>query len=129
MSKINNQSNSLYSVEFVQDISPETAANYSGGAGLVFDGSGDIVLHKDPDLQGQTLGVVDSVINEEINIGIFADGTETTFNDTVSSITVNEGTWQFFTDAGLGGNTGTLPPGTYNLGENDDAITSIRRIA
>lgn len=92
--------------------------------------SGDIVLHKDPGQQGQSLGIVDSVIGEEINIGVFADGSETTFNDTVSSFTANEGTWQFFTDSGLAGNTGVLEAGTFgDFLENDDAITSIRRIA
>ncbi len=131
MSKNNNQSNSLYNLEFVQDISPESAANYSGGAEFVLGTTNDfadIVLHKDPDAQGQKLGI-NSPGGEEINIGLFPDGSETTFNDTVSSITVNEGGWQFFTDAGGGGNTGVLTAGvTYNLGENDDAITSIRRI-
>ncbi|MGL6344415.1 MAG: hypothetical protein ACRC80_35365, partial [Waterburya sp.] len=77
MSKINNQSNSLYSIEFVQDISPETAADYSGGAGLVFDGTGDIVLHQDLGRQGATLGVVDAEIGEDVGIGAFADGRST----------------------------------------------------
>lgn len=130
MSKINNQSNSLFNLEFVQDISPETAADYSGGAGFVFDGSGDIVLHKDPGQQGQSLGIIDAQGTEEINIGMFADGSETSFNDTASSFTVNAGTWQFFTDSGLGGNTGILDANTVgDFLENDDAITSIQRIA
>jgi hypothetical protein len=128
MTKINNQSNFLDSIEFVQDISPESAANYSGGADFLF-GGGDIVLHKDPNGQGQSLGI-NSPGDEEINIGLFPDGFETTFNDTVSSITINEGIWQFFTDEGLQGDTtGSLPPGfTYNLGANDDAITSAIRV-
>jgi multidrug efflux pump subunit AcrA (membrane-fusion protein) len=93
MSKIDNQSNSLYSIEFVRDISSEAAANYSGGADFFVDNTNDfanIVLHKDSDAQGQKLGI-DSPGGEEVNIGLFPDGTETTFNDTVSSITVNEG--------------------------------------
>ncbi len=48
MTKINNQSNSLDSIEFVQDISPESAANYSGGAEFFFGDDtnfADIVLH------------------------------------------------------------------------------------
>ena len=32
MSKINNQSNRLDNINFLQDITPETAANYSGGS-------------------------------------------------------------------------------------------------
>jgi hypothetical protein len=128
MTKINNQSNSLDSIEFVQDISPETAANYSGGADFVF-GGGNIILHKDPNGQGQSLGI-NSSIGEDINIGLFpTNGRETTFNDTVSSITINDGIWQLYTDEGLKGDTtGALPPGTYNLGANDDAITSIIRV-
>ncbi|MGL5076184.1 MAG: beta/gamma crystallin-related protein [Waterburya sp.] len=130
MSKINNQSNSLYNIDFVQDISPETAADYSGGAGLVFDGTGDIVLHKDAGQQGAPLGVVDAEIGEDVGISAFADGRSTGFNDQVSSFTVNEGTWQFFTEAGLEGNSGFLNPGTVgDFGENNDAITSIVRIA
>ena len=37
MSKINNQSQSLYNIGFVQDMSPETAAAISGGAVTVTD--------------------------------------------------------------------------------------------
>ncbi|MGF1589905.1 MAG: hypothetical protein ACFCU7_11795 [Pleurocapsa sp.] len=32
MSKINNQSQSLYNIDFVQDVLPESASSYSGGA-------------------------------------------------------------------------------------------------
>lgn len=142
MTKINNQSNSLHNINFVQDITPETAVNYSGGAvsigaaGPTFDSAAvgaDIILHKDPNGQGQALGLSLDVLtangaaSEDINIGLLPDGGETTFNDTVSSITVNRGTWQFFTDVG-GGDTGFLAPGTYNLGANNDAITSVRLV-
>ncbi len=140
MTNINNQSNPLDNIEFVQDISSETAATYCGGAvsigaaGPTFDSNAigaDIIFHKDPNGQGQALGLSSFVLTangaggEFVNIGVNPDGTETTFNDTVSSITVNSGTWQFFTDDG-GGDTGILAPGTYNLGANDDAITSVR---
>ncbi|HEY9769948.1 MAG TPA: hypothetical protein V6C71_15885 [Coleofasciculaceae cyanobacterium] len=142
MSKINTQSNSLHNIEFVQDISSETAASYSGGAvsigaaGPTFDSSAigaDIVFHKDPNGQGQALGLSGDVLTangaagEFVNIGVLPDGGETTFNDTVSSIIVNRGTWQFFTDDG-GGDTGFLAPGSYNLGANDDRITSVKLI-
>lgn len=129
MTKINNQSNSLDNIKFVQDISPESAANYSGGADFVFGGGGDIILHKDPDGQGQNMGIVNAEIGEVINIGLFSNGSETSFNDTVSSITTNVGAWQFFTDDGARGDTGVVVAGGIaNLGANDDAITSIRRI-
>lgn len=132
MSKINTQSNSLYDIEFVQDINHETAANYSGGISFVSGPGNDfanIVLHKDPNGQGLNIGI-NGAVDETANIGLFSDGIETTFNDTVSSITINEGVWQFFTDDGLvGDTTGPLPPGSYNLGANDDAITSVIRLA
>jgi hypothetical protein len=144
MPKINNQSNSLDSIKFVQDISPETAVNYIGGgivsigaAGPTFDSNAigaDIVFHKDPNGQGQKLGLSGDVLTanraagEFVNIGVLPNGGETTFNDTVSSITVNRGTWQFFTNAD-DGDTGFLAPGNYNLGANDDAITSIKLIS
>lgn len=140
MSKINNQSNRLDNINFMQDITPEAAANYSGGGATVgagaptFDSNAigaDIIFHKDPNGQGQALGLSGGVLaangltGEFVNIGLLPDGGETTFNDTVSSITVNSGTWQFFTDDG-GGDTGFLAPGRYNLGANDDAITSVQ---
>jgi hypothetical protein len=142
MTKINNQSNRLDTINFVQDITPKAAANYSGGAVSIgaaaptFDSNAigsDIVFHKDPNGQGQKLGLSGSVLNannaggEFVNIGVLPGGGESTFNDTVSSITVNRGTWQFFTDA-EGGDTGFLAPGNYNLGANDDAITSVKFI-
>ncbi|MGL5939210.1 MAG: hypothetical protein ACRC2S_02300 [Waterburya sp.] len=129
MSKINNQSNSLYNIDFVQDIAPESAANYSGGAEFFFGdatNSTDIVLHKDPEGQGEAMGI-NAPVGELVNIGLFPGG-ETTFNDNVSSITTREGTWQFFTDADGGGNTGIVTPGLVNLGENDE-ISAIRRVS
>lgn len=126
----NNQSNPLSEITFVQDITPESAAAISGGARLSFGSQarGEIILHKDSNLQGQKLGLSDSEIGKVYNIGLFASGSETSFNDTTSSITVNEGTWQFFTNVG-NGDTGVLAPGTYNLGANNDRITSIKRIS
>ena len=126
----NNQSNPLSEITFVQDITPESAAAISGGAGLSFDSqaTGEIILHKDSNLQGQKLGLSDSEIGTVYNIGLFGNGGETGFNDATSSITVNEGTWRFFSNVG-NGDTGVLAPGTYNLGANNDRITSIERIA
>lgn len=127
----------------MQDITSEAAANYSGGAvsigaaGPTFDSAAtgaDIIFHKDPNGQGQSLGLSGDVLTangaagEFVNIGLLPDGGESTFNDVVSSITVNRGTWQFFTDDG-GGDTGFLAPGSYNLGANDDAITSVKLVS
>lgn len=132
MFKINNQSNRLDNINFVQDISPETAANYSGGADFIFGSStefADIVLHKDPNGTGQAMGI-NAPVGELVNIGLFPGG-ETTFNDVVSSITTQFGTqWQFFENADGTGNTGiaSLDNGVTNLLENDDKITAIMRI-
>jgi hypothetical protein len=135
MTNNNDRSHSLYNIELVQDITPETAANYSGGASRLGLGSSvrfdseaigsDIVLHKDPNAKGQKLGISRASVGEVINIGELLDGKESTFNDTVSSITVNKGNWQFFTNVG-GGDTGLLAPGNYNLGSSNDRITSVK---
>lgn len=131
MSKINNQSNRLDNINFVQDITPETAANYSGGISYVFGNDigdrADVVLYKDPGQQGQQIGI-NAAPGESTNIGL-ANGRDTTFNDEVSSIRVNRGSWQFFADTNLGGNTtGVLAPGRYSLGINDDEITDALRV-
>lgn len=93
----------------------------------------DVILHKDPDGTGLTMGVNAATDDGVPNIG-FSDGQgggfETTFNDTVSSITILRGAWQFFDDSNYRGDTtGRLDPGSYNLGHMNDKITSAFRVA
>ncbi|MEH2381144.1 MAG: beta/gamma crystallin-related protein [Nostoc sp.] len=136
MSKINNNgvdmnNNTLAQLNLsaVKELNDEVAASCSGGEGFL-SGPGsdaDVILYKDPDGQGQSLGV-NAVTGDGVsNIGLLG-GQDTTFNDQTSSIRVVRGTWSFFQDQGYGGdNTGLLAPGLYNLGHNNDAITSAFR--
>jgi hypothetical protein len=133
MAKINNQTQNLFALDTVQDLDNETAATCSGGLGYLYGPNPDVILHKDPDSRGQSMGV-----NARTNDGILfigssdgkGGGLETTFNDTVSSITIKRGTWQFFDHYGYKGDTtGRLGPGTYNLGHNNDRISSVLRVA
>jgi hypothetical protein len=133
MSNINNQTQDLFAIDAVQDLDNETAATCSGGVGYLYSSDPDVILHKDPNGQGLSIGVNAATGDGVPNIG-FADGQgggfETTFNDSVSSITIKRGAWQFFDNDNYGGDTtGRLNPGTYNLGANDDKITSAFRVA
>lgn len=143
----NNQSNSLYNIEFVQDISYKTAANYSGGIGRINDGNNDpdVILYSEPNGQGSSIylnaATGDGIPNIGFNDGVSGGG-ETGFNDFTSSIVIRRGAWQFYegigfvdvgADAGKvrmpGGEqrTSVLGPGTYNLGANDNKISAAFR--
>jgi hypothetical protein len=87
MSKLNHQSNSLYNIEFVQDISPETAASYSGGLA-------DVTLSTVSNAEGDML---------ETNKAI-ADLSEFNFDNSTQFISVTNGqTWRFYEDANFQG--------------------------
>jgi hypothetical protein len=89
MSQINNQSNSLYSIEFVQDISPETAASYSGGSSLA-----DVTLSTVSNAEGDMFETNEAV----------ADLSQVNFNDSTAFISVTNGqTWRFYEDANFQG--------------------------
>lgn len=140
MSKINNQSKSLHNIEFVQDISPESAANYSGGAGFLNSADPDVILHKDINGQGGSLNLNAAIGDGLTNIGTNdgnGGGGDNGFNDQTSSITILRGNWQFGDNTGnaadtlgiiLGQETDILGPGTYNLGANNDRISSAARV-
>jgi Beta/Gamma crystallin len=124
MTKINNQSNSLAQIEFVEDIDQEAAANYSGGVGRINDGKNnpDIILYEDANFQGRSID-----INAETENGIYNLG-KADFNDKTSSFKIIRGTWTLFSDR-YEGSSITLGPGSYSgLNPNDnDKITSVRR--
>jgi Beta/Gamma crystallin len=138
MTKINNQSNPLDNINLVQDITPETAANYSGGVGRIDDRNNDpdIIMYRDPNGDGRDGSIgINAAIGDGIpNIG-FKDGVSgggsTGLNDRVSSIRILRGSWNFFDDSNFSGqqSTGILRPGNYNLPANDDRITSALRVA
>ncbi|MDF5732473.1 MAG: beta/gamma crystallin-related protein [Rhizonema sp. PD38] len=140
MSNINNHgvdmnSNTLaqLNLSVVKELNDEVAATCSGGVGFLYGSNPDVILYKDSNLQGQSIGV-NAATNDGIpNIG-FSDGNgggfSTTFNDQTSSIKIIRGSWQFFDDSNYRGDTtGRLGPGTYNLGVNNDKITSLIRLA
>ena len=116
MSKINNQSNSLYSIEFVQDISHESAAAISGGALEVTD----VTLYSESDLQGFQFGS-----NKAIE-----DLSEFGFNDATGSITVaNDQTWRFYENANFQGDFIEVGAGqSVNAGDFGMQISSFQSI-
>ncbi|KAB8332899.1 hypothetical protein SD80_013490 [Scytonema tolypothrichoides VB-61278] len=129
---MNNNTLAQLNLSAVKELNDEVAATCSGGEGFLTspDSDPDVILYKDPDGQGLSIGVNAATGDGVSNIGILPGGQESTFNDTVSSIKVVRGTWSFFQNQGYGGdNTGPLAPGLYNLGHNNDAITSALRNA
>jgi hypothetical protein len=116
MSKINNQSNSLYNIECVQDISHESAAAISGGALETTD----VTLYSEPDALGYQFGS-----NKKIeNLGDFG------FNDaTVSIFVSNDQTWRFYENANFEGNFIDVGPGEFvNAGDFGMQISSFQAI-
>ncbi|WP_375473239.1 beta/gamma crystallin-related protein [uncultured Nostoc sp.] len=111
MSNINNQTQDLYSIELVQDLSHEAAAAVSGGA--------DLELFDDDNF-GKLL--------VQTNEGTGNVGNDV--NDRISSIVVNAGVWRFWTDSQFRGLSADLEPGRYaNIGVGfSDSITSFQRI-
>ena len=142
MSKINNQSNRLDKINFVQDITSETAANYSGGVslrgarrvrggGLVGGVDPDVILYDGRNRTGRSFRV-----NAATNDGVLNFGS---FNDDASSVLIRRGVWEFYSDsdynrgprAGFGSESRrsfARGPGRYNLGANDNALSSLKRI-
>jgi Beta/Gamma crystallin len=114
MTKTANKFNSLAQIAFVEDINQETAADYSGGA--------NIILFEDGDLRGQGLAV-DAV--PYARIGYVGDY----WNDKFSSVQINEGIWEFYADANLGGGAVYLGPGRHNFHSSfNDKVSSLRRV-
>lgn len=113
-----NQSNYLDNIDFVQDISSETAALYSGGADLAF-------LYKDSNLKGPKIAVAAPGTR---NVGL-SGGRRNGFNDTASSIEIVQGRWRFYEDSNYRGDYVTLGPGKYNIRSKfNDKITSLRPV-
>ncbi|MGL5076985.1 MAG: beta/gamma crystallin-related protein [Waterburya sp.] len=116
MSKINNQSNSFDHIEFVQDISPEAAASYSGGAVTVTD----VTLTSEPNNQG---------VSFNTNKGI-EDLSEFGFNDATAFVAVNNNkTWRFYEDVNFQGEYIDVAPDTaMNVGDFGMKISSLKAI-
>jgi hypothetical protein len=116
MSKINNQSNSFHNIEFVQDISPEAAASYSGGAVTVTD----VTLTSEPSNQGLSFNT-----NKAIE-----DLSEFGFDDATAFIAVNNNqTWRFYEEANFQGDYIDVGPDTaMNVGDFGMEISSLQAI-
>jgi hypothetical protein len=116
MSKINNQSNSLYNIECVQDISHESAAAISGGALETTD----VILYSEPDALGYEFGS-----NQKIeDLSVFG------FNDATGSIFVsNDQTWRFYENTNFEGDYRDVGPGEFvNIGDFGMTISSFQAI-
>lgn len=113
MSNINNQTNNLYTIDTVQDLSQESAAAVQGGAALE--------LYDDSNFRKRLVSTDASTRNVGNRV-----------NDRITSIVVNQGVWQFFTDSQYRGVSVTLRPGRYaNIGLGlipNDSISSYRRV-
>ena len=113
MSNINNQTNNLYTIDTVQDLSQESAAAVQGGAALE--------LYDDSDFR--KLLVVTNANTRNVGNDV---------NDRITSIVVNQGRWRFYTDSNFRSVSADLGPGRYpNIGLGiirNDSISSFRRI-
>ncbi|WP_019507684.1 peptidase inhibitor family I36 protein [Pleurocapsa sp. PCC 7319] len=120
MSKINNQPQSLSSIEFIQDITPETAETYSGGALPA-----GVYLFTEPNLTGQVRmgdGVADLAVSDQQEGMSIDDQTSVIYNGT-------EQPWAFYAEANYTGQSLMVQPGqAVNLHGTiyDNTITSYR---
>lgn len=112
MSTVNNQSQALYGIAGVNEITHETAATYSGGAGP------DVVLYSGKNLKGRSLKVFKAI----------KDLRRFNFNNITSSLRVINGKWNSYTGFNFKGkSTGFLGKGAYNLnGALNNSISSIK---
>ena len=116
MTKIDNQSKSLYNIAVVEDIDHESAATISGGALKATD----VTLYSESDLYGAQFSS-----NKKIE-----DLTEFGFNDATGSITIrNDKTWRFYTDVNLEGEYIDVGPGqSLNTGDFGMQISSFKAL-
>ena len=115
MSKINNQSKSLYNIEFMEDIDHESAAAISGGVTVT-----DVTLFSESDAQGLQFGT-NKAIEDLSNFG---------FDNSTAFIAVNNNqTWRFYEDANFQGDYIDVTPDTaLNVGDFGMEISSLQAI-
>ncbi len=108
-----NQTNNLYTIDTVQDLSQESAAAIQGGAA--------VELYDHSNFRGLLVST---------NVGTPNVGSRV--NDRVTSIKINQGVWRFYVDSNYRGVSTDLGPGQYaNIGLGripNDSITSFRRV-
>jgi hypothetical protein len=94
-----NQTNNLHTIDTVQDLSQESAAAIQGGA--------EMIVYTDANFRGNSVRLSANDANTQRQlIG--------KFNNSISSIKILSGTWQFFTNNDRSGLAQTLGPGNYN---------------
>jgi len=96
------------------------AGRGDAGRGDAGRGDGDVILYQDVGFGGDSRPVSDTV----------ADFRSLRFNDSVSSIRIRSGTWQFCSDAGFQGRCMTFDKDVTSLVPMDfnDTISSVRRV-
>mgnify|MGYP003434594727 CR=1 FL=1 len=136
MSNIN-QTQDLFALDTVQDLDNETAATCSGGVFYKNGRDPDVIFFDGTELPkvgtvshftGTRLSLNASIGDGDPNIGIHR-GRVNGFNDKASGIEIKRGRWNFFGDSNFRGqSTGVLGPGRYELGANNNSITSAQRV-
>ncbi|MEH1908026.1 MAG: beta/gamma crystallin-related protein [Nostoc sp.] len=128
---MNNQTLAQLSLSAVKELNDEVAATCSGGVHYKGSNDPDVIFYIDSNARGRSLNLNASTGDGDPNIGLDNEGNNNGFNDQVSSIRIIHGSWNFFDDSNFKGqSTGVLRPGfLYNLGANNDAITSAFRVA
>ncbi|MHC5939452.1 beta/gamma crystallin-related protein [Nostoc sp.] len=126
---MNNQTLAQLSFSAVKELNDEVAATCSGGVSYLGSNDPDVIFYRDINFGGDSLNLNASTGDGDRNIGLDNEGHDNGFNDQASSIRILRGTWNFFDDSNFQGqSTGNLGPGNYNLGANNDAITSAFRV-
>ncbi|MEN9521562.1 MAG: hypothetical protein RLZZ381_4150 [Cyanobacteriota bacterium] len=101
----------LEAISALNALEDEAAATCSGGTPT---------LYSDANFGGNSFQVSGDQIS---NLGFF--------NDATSSLTIDEGTWEFFSDANFQGQRVVLGPGSYSgiteTGFPNDSLSSLRR--
>src|SRR3712207_3489326 len=93
MSNTNNQSQDLYDIAGVEDLSHENAAACSGGTAVLYD---------ERDFSGASVTLTG---RQEPSL--------VSFNNKASSILILDGVWRFWTNQNFTGKSITLGPGGY----------------
>ena len=133
MLKNNKQFHSLSNIKGIRDLNPEVAASYAGGIGVINHPtwSPDVILYSEKNGKGKSIRINAATDDGIPNVG---EG----FNDLTSSIRIKRGAWKFYSETKFNvptpGNSAdgeqsfTRGPGYYNLGTNNNKISSLKRI-